>query len=288
MDIEEIENINNIIKAHKKRRSLLMLQQAREGYSTDASVVSEIQEISVEIELNQRKIDNFNNKGNNNRDINASNRYTIKVDKLLDLWEAHLIALKENPGIDNKTRSIIRKIQQHINWLDDRKSFLGIMQSENVSAEDLYTYASDLLFNICKIQTDINMAILMDKMLSNEIEDTLIEARYYMEVSLRKGFEKGSLFFRLAAVCYELNDRSPEIIYKYCVQAIENKCPYPEVANILFDVCGILSAYPNDYREEAKDWLLEYKKSLNLQEKVSKKKGKYRKTPLFCPNSSQL
>ncbi len=285
---EDLNYLPQIIKELKRRRYELILKSARLGYSADPSNSTEISDLDNKLENHQRLLDALNN-GNNNQH-NVQGKYTrriLHIEKLIDLWNAHLSITREgslNTNNSNTYRTTIKKVQRHLSFLEERRDFIQILNNSDMEAENLYSYARDLLFRVCEIQKDTYMMQIIENMLIEEIEETLREARYCIDRALRKGLEKGPLLFRLAALSYELDDGSPENVYEYCMLAIKKNYDYPEVHRILAAVCEVLSAYPNDYREESIEWLNKYKQQLSEQGKRYIKNTRKRSIAVFCTN----
>lgn len=274
MPEQNIQELLALQNTHIRRRHVLLLRKARDGYSTPPEVISEIEDISrqiddIQLEIGEKKSINSNLRSSV---INIISRRISHVSVLIDSWETFLSAIRNS--ID---QSIIDNINGYLRFLRDRRDQLDNLLDSANYCEDLFSYARRLLFMYCEMQNKVDILSYSRDIGYDEVAEMLRDARFCLIQAEQGGLQKGLIYFYLASISYELKDDSPELIYEYCIKALEKRFDYPELQNVLFFTCRILSSYPGQYHDDAKGYL-------NI---VNKRRRKLIKSPPFCPNSYQ-
>lgn len=288
-DNEQLTSLKKILRGLVRRRNKLAERLAVEGIHADPSVSIQIEDLDKEIKQKKQEIASLQTPAEqqtrsrksrtleprtprNPTPVDAATNARLKnINRWLSMWGQHLARLKKESEQrrDTNDQQIVKHIQDHMEFLRHRKdtiiSFCNLRGTKK--GQQMYLYASDLLFRVCRFQKNIDLMSIIKDSFHDEIRDTLREARYYLEEAIHNRINKGIVYYKLAAIYYDLDDSRPEIIFEYCRHAINSRYDVDEVYDILLAVCRILSSYPNEYREEAQRLLID--QSQRLQREMS-------------------
>lgn len=269
---QDLRALFDLQNAHIRRRQQLLLRQAREGYSTPPEVINEIEDINKEIDDIQLKISSEKsiNSGLRSSVVKIISRRISHVSILIDNWEVLFNTIKYNAD-----RIVVDHVSGYIRFLRDRRDQLDNLLDSTNYCEDFFLYSRRLLFMYCDMQNKADVLSYSKDIGHDEFVEMLRDARFCLIQAEQGGLQKGLIYFYLASISYELKDDSPEIVYEYCMKALDKKFDYPELQDVLFFTCKILSGYPGQYYDGAKRYLSTAKK----------RRKKLNTSPPFCPNS---